>query len=57
MLHILKMLEFVLLLYTKSITSRLQMMSSIIPLTFLANLSLNTIASLKNIGLSAALRH
>lgn len=32
------------------------MMFSIIPLTFLANLSLNTIALLKN-GLSAVLRH
>ena len=55
-LHMLKILRFVLLLYTKSITSRLQMMFSSIPLTFLANLSLNVIAPLKN-GLSAVLRH
>lgn len=51
-----KMVQFVLLISPKSITSRLQMMFSIIPLTFLANLSLNTIALLKN-GLSAVLRH
>lgn len=55
-LHMFKILSFVLLRYPKSITSRLQMMFSIIPLTFLANLSLNTIALLKN-GLSAVLRH
>lgn len=54
-LHMLKILWSVLLLYTKS-TSRLQKMFFIIPLTFLDNLSLNTIASLKN-GLSAVLRH
>lgn len=55
-LHMFKMVQFVLLISPKSITSRLQMMFSIIPLTFLANLSLNTIALLKN-GLSAVLRH
>lgn len=55
-LHMFKILSFALLMYPKSIISRLQTMFSIIPLTFLANLSLNTIALLKN-GLSAVLRH
>lgn len=53
-LHMFKI--FALLMYPKSIISRLQTMFSIILLTFLANLSLNTIALLKN-GLSAVLRH
>lgn len=55
-LHMFKILSFALLMYPKSIISRLQTMFSIIPLTFLANLSLNTIALLKN-GLLAVLRH